>query len=184
MVMMGEVDTQDVSRSAAEQAVALVEGGADAIIIETQTDLMEAEAALQGCLDAVSVPVGVSFSFDSGPNNEFTMMGASVAQVYEMAKTNGASFVGANCGVGVESFEPIIRALAACGTDLPLWAKGNAGKPTVADDGTLCYSAPPEAYAHVVSGLIAAGAKFIGGCCGSGPAHVRAIAEALRNATP
>ena len=89
-----------------------------------------------------------------------------------------------NCGVGVESFEPIIRALAACGTDLPLWAKGNAGKPTVADDGTLCYSAPPEAYAHVVSGLIAAGAKFIGGCCGSGPAHVRAIAEALRNATP
>ncbi|HOJ32814.1 MAG TPA: homocysteine S-methyltransferase family protein [Candidatus Hydrogenedentes bacterium] len=180
MVMMGEIDAAEVTAAAAEQAVALVEGGVDAIVIETQTDLMEAEAALKGCLDAVNVPVGVSFSFDSGPNNEYTMMGVSVAQVYDMAKANGASFVGANCGVGIESFAPIVRSFSACGADLPLWVKGNAGKPTLGENGSLCYSAPPELYAGVVKELLDAGAKFIGGCCGSGPEHIRAIAEQMR----
>lgn len=180
MVVMGEVDPKEVEDSAAEQAAALIEGGADAIVIETQTDLIEAEAALRGCLAATDVPVGVSFTFDSGADNEFTMMGVSIPQAYEMAAANGASFVGANCGVGIESFSSIARAFSACGRTLPLWVKGNAGKPSIAGDGSLVYMASPDVYAHAVKSLLDAGAKFIGGCCGSAPAHIKAIADAMR----
>lgn len=180
MVMMGEADPAEVEESAAEQALALITGGADAIVIETQTDLVEAEATLRGCLRVVNAPVGVSFTFDSGPNNEFTMMGVSIPQAYEMAKTNGASFVGANCGVCIEAFVDIARRFAECGTDLPIWIKGNAGKPEADATGRTAYDASPETYAKVVKPLLEVGARFIGGCCGSSPAHIRAIARAMK----
>lgn len=91
MVMMGEISETEVEESAAEQARAMEEGGADAIVIETQTDLTEAEAALRGCLAACSLPVGVSFTFDSGKDNAFTMMGVNQEKAYAMAKRVGAS---------------------------------------------------------------------------------------------
>lgn len=179
MVMMGEVSPEEVEESAAEEASALAKGGADAVVIETQTDLVEAEAALRGALGACDLPVGVSFTFDSGADHDRTMMGVSIEQVYEMARTAGAAFVGANCGVGIETFVGIAGKFAACGSDLPVWIKGNAGLPEVGPDGNVVYSAPPEAYADAVEPLLKAGARFIGGCCGSGPDHVRAIAEKL-----
>lgn len=180
MVMMGEVDPADVEEAAAEQARAFADGGADAIVIETQSDLVEAEAMIQGVLKACDLPVGLSFTFDAGENNDRTMMGVSIPEVYALAKRTGASFVGANCGAGIETFVGIAQGFAACGCDLPIWVKGNAGKATLADDGRAVYEALPQDYAAVVPQLLASGAKFIGGCCGSSPEHIRAIAEALR----
>jgi 5-methyltetrahydrofolate--homocysteine methyltransferase len=171
-----------VEEAAAEQAAALVAGGADAIVIETQTDLVEAEAMLRGCLRACSVPIGVSFTFDSGPDNDRTMMGVGVAEVYALAKANGASLVGANCGAGIETFAPLVRQFVQCGRELPIWVKGNAGKAELDDAGNTIFAATPETYAEAVRPLLAAGARFIGGCCGSTPAHIRAIAHALASA--
>lgn len=179
MVMMGEISEKEVEEAAAEQARAMAEGGADAIVVETQTDLMEAEAALRGCLSACDLPVGVSFTFDAGKDNSFTMMGVNPEKAYAMAKRVGVSFVGANCGVGIESFVHIAQLYSAAGSDFPLWIKGNAGIPTLGPDGRSVYSAPPEVYSGVVEPLLASGAHFIGGCCGSNPDHIRAIAQKM-----
>ena len=207
MVMMGEADPDEVRAAAAEQARAFEEGGADAIVIETQSDLVEAGAALQGCLEACALPVGVSFTFDAGANNDRTMMGVSIPEAYNLAAAGGASFVGANCGTGIETFVGIAKAFQACAggetggrgpvsagggsggggvpgggqldRSLPLWIKGNAGRPQVDSAGNVRYNAGPEIFAAVVPPLLAAGARFIGGCCGSTPEHVRAIAKAL-----
>ncbi len=183
MVLMGEITEDEVEESAAEQARAMEEGGADAIIIETQTDLMEAEAALRGCLAACDLPVGVSFTFDSGKDHAFTMMGVNPEKAYAMAKRAGANFVGANCGAGIETFVKITQLYTQCGKDLPIWIKGNAGKPTVGPDGRSVYSAPPEMYSNVVEPLLAAGARFMGGCCGSNPNHIHAMAQKLASLT-
>jgi len=179
MVMMGDIDPAVVEEAAARQAHVLEAGGADAIVIETQSDIVEAEAILKGALRGCSLPVGVSFTFDSGENNDKTMMGVSIAQAYAMAKVYGASFVGANCGAGIETFPNIARQYAACGADLPIWIKGNAGLPETDGLGNMVFRAGPEIYAQAVPELLEAGARFIGGCCGSTPDHVRAIAKAM-----
>ncbi len=179
MVMMGEISEGEVEEAAAEQARAMAEGGADAIVIETQTDLMEAEASARGCLAACDLPVGISFTFDSGKGNSFTMMGVDPEQAYNMARRVGASFVGANCGAGIESFVHLASLFSKAGSELPIWIKGNAGLPSMGPDGRYFYSAPPELYSGVVEPLLAAGAHFIGGCCGSNPAHIQAIAHKM-----
>lgn len=179
MVMMGDIEPGVVEDAAARQAGVLEAGGADAIVIETQSDIAEAEAILKGALKGCSLPVGVSFTYDSGEHNDKTMMGVSIEQAYAMARTIGASFVGANCGAGIETFPNIARKYAACGTDLPIWVKGNAGLPETDGLGNMVFRAGPEVYAQTVPELLAAGARFIGGCCGSTPEHVRAIAQAM-----
>lgn len=182
MVCMGDLDAKDAEGIFAEQAAALAAGGADAIVVETQADLEEAKAALLAALRVTQVPVGVSFTFDSGKDKDRTMMGVSVAQAYEMARANGASFVGANCGLGIEAYIPIAQAFAKCGQDLPIWIKGNAGKPEVGPDGKSVYKATPDIFAKAAKPLLDAGAHFIGGCCGSTPAHIRALVAALKRA--
>ena len=179
MVMMGEVDAREVQESAKEQAAAMAEGGVDAIVVETQSDLQEAEASLCGALEGCDLPVGVTFTFDSGANNDYTMMGVSISEAYVLAKDHGASFVGANCGAGIETFVNIAEQYTACGCTLPIWVKGNAGLPELDENGNTVFRAKPEVYARVVPPLLAAGARFIGGCCGSTPRHVKAIAEAM-----
>lgn len=179
MVMMGDIDPAVVEEAAARQAHVLESGGADAIIIETQSDIAEAEASLKGALRGCSLPVGVSFTFDSGENNDKTMMGVSIAQAYAMAETIGASFVGANCGAGIDTFPNIAKQFAACGGALPIWIKGNAGLPETDGLGNMVFRAGPDIFAQTVPLLLEAGARFIGGCCGSTPDHVRAIAQAM-----
>jgi methionine synthase I (cobalamin-dependent) len=180
MVMAGDLEPKAVEDAFAEQAAALAAGGADALVVETQTDLVEAVAALKGCLRACKLPVGVTFSFDSGKDKTATMMGVTPQQAYAMAKENGASFVGANCGVGIDAYIPVARLLAQCGTDLPIWIKGNAGKPEVDADGKTTYRGSPEMFAAAVKPLLEAGVRFLGGCCGSTPVHIRAMSLALK----
>lgn len=182
MVMMGEISPEEVGDSAAEQAAAHEQGGADAIVIETQSDLVEAEATLRGALRGCSLPVGVSFTFDAGASHDMTMMGVSIAQVCAMAADAGAHFVGANCGTGIETFVSIAKQLTACACGLPVWVKGNAGLPELDENGNTVFRAKPEVYAKTVPLLLDAGAQFIGGCCGSSPDHIRAVRAAMDRA--
>jgi methionine synthase I (cobalamin-dependent) len=179
IVSMDELDPGKAEEVFAEQAAALAAGGADALCIETQSDLAEALAALKGCLRACTLPVGVTFTFDSGKDKDRTMMGVTVEQAYTMARVNGASFVGANCGLGIEGYIPIAKAFVACGRDLPIWIKGNAGKPEMGPDGKTVFKATPDVFANAVKPLLDLGVRFVGGCCGSTPVHIRAMAEAL-----
>lgn len=182
IVMMGEVTPEEVEQVGAEQAGALEAGGADAIVVETQSDLVEAEALLKGALAACALPVGVSFTYDFGVDNDRTMMGVSIPQAYKLAREMGASFVGANCGAGIETFVNIASQYGACGADIPIWVKGNAGKAEIDENGRTVYKAGPESYADTVPPLLGAGAWFIGGCCGSSPEHIKAVVAAMSSA--
>ncbi|HUY02498.1 MAG TPA: homocysteine S-methyltransferase family protein [Rhodocyclaceae bacterium] len=184
LVSLKQLDIAQAEAVFAEQAVALAAGGADALVIETMADLEEAKAALRACLRACDLPVGVSFTFDSGKEKNRTMMGVTAAQAWKAAREGGASFVGANCGIGIDAYVKLARELAQCGSDLPLWIKGNAGRPVMAADGSSHYNAGPEDFSRAVPELVAAGVRFIGGCCGSTPAHVAAIVAAIEDIRP
>ncbi len=179
MISMGDLDPGKAREVFAEQAAALAAGGADAICIETQSDLEEARAALRGCLEACSLPVGVTFTFDSGRDRDRTMMGVTVEQAWRLARDEGAAFTGANCGVGIENALPLAGRFIACGGDLPIWIKANAGRPEPGPDGRPVFRGAPEAFAEAAGPLLDLGVRFIGGCCGSTPDHVRAVAAAM-----
>jgi methionine synthase I (cobalamin-dependent) len=179
LIAMRTIDAAAIREAAAEQAAALAAGGVDAIVIETQAALDDARAALEGCLSACDLPVGVSFSFDSGRDNSRTMMGVRVAEAQRMAADGGASFVGANCGAGIEAMVEVARQFGACGGELPVWIKGNAGTPVLGPDGWSRYEAPVDLYARLAPALLEAGVRFVGGCCGSTPEHIRVLSRAL-----
>jgi 5-methyltetrahydrofolate--homocysteine methyltransferase len=180
MIALKTIDAATIADAAAEQARALADGGVDAIVVETQSALEDARAALEGALSACDLPVGVTFSFDSGKDRTRTMMGVRAVQAYEMARAAGASFVGANCGVGIEAVLEVARQFCACGGELPVWVKGNAGTPTAGPGGATRYQAPVDLYARHAPALVEVGVRFIGGCCGSTPAHIAALAAYLR----
>jgi methionine synthase I (cobalamin-dependent) len=183
-VSLKQIAAEEAEAAFAEQAAALAAGGVDAIVIETMSDLAEAEIALRACRAACDLPVGVSFTFDSGKEKNRTMMGVTTAQAWKLACDGGASFVGANCGIGIDAYIKVASEMAACGSELPLWIKGNAGRPEMDADGKTHYRALPEDFSRAVPELAAVGVRFIGGCCGSTPAHVRAIATAINSLSP
>jgi methionine synthase I (cobalamin-dependent) len=176
MLVDGDVD-EDVLRAAfAEQAIGLAEGGADGLVLETMSDVAEAALAVEA-VQATGLPVVACMTFDSGKQRNRTMTGATPAQAAERLTATGADVIGANCGMGVDTAAPIVAALAAA-TDRPIWIKANAGMPELVGRDVV-YSLGPDEYAAHVADLLAAGARFVGGCCGTTPAHIAAIREVL-----
>jgi 5-methyltetrahydrofolate--homocysteine methyltransferase len=175
MLSAGDVSREQLAEAFAAQASALA--AADALLIETMSDIEEAAIALRAA-HAAGLPVIVSFAFGSGRNRDRTMTGATPEQAARAMEAEGASAIGANCGAGVESFAGVCSRLrAAC--RLPVWIKPNAGLPEIVDD-RVTYSATPESFASYAPGLIAAGARFLGGCCGSNPDFIRALGRAIK----
>jgi methionine synthase I (cobalamin-dependent) len=172
LLMTGEVD-EDALRSAfSEQAEALASAGPHAIVIETLSDLAEADLALEAAR-ATGLPVVACMTFDSGKKRDRTMMGVTPEQAAEALTRAGADVVGANCGTGIDDYVPICRQLAAT-TDRPIWIKPNAGIPAL-EGGEVVYRTTPEEFAAKVGELVEAGACFVGGCCGTNPAFIRAM---------
>lgn len=174
LLMTGETTEAELRAAFAEQAQALAEGGAEAILIETMSDLAEAKLALEAARET-GLAVVVSMVFDSGRNKDRTMMGATPEQAARELDEAGAGAVGANCGSGIAAYIPICRRLRAA-TDRPLWIKPNAGLPELIEGRTV-YRTTPEEFASHVPALVEAGASFIGGCCGTGPEFIRKIVE-------
>jgi 5-methyltetrahydrofolate--homocysteine methyltransferase len=175
MLAAGEIGAEQVRAAFDAQAAALATAGADALLVETMSDIEEARLAAAAAKNT-GLPVIVSFAFDSGKNKDRTMMGATPEAVAAAMVEAGADAVGANCGVGVEYVAPICRRLhAAC--DLPIWIKPNAGLPKM--EGTsVRYGTTGEFFASHYSALRDAGASFLGGCCGSTPDFIRALVSA------
>jgi 5-methyltetrahydrofolate--homocysteine methyltransferase len=162
----------------AEQAQALNEGGVDVLVIETHFALEEAQAAVEGARQVTTLPLVVSFAYDRGVR---TMMGVKPAQVAEKFKALDVAAIGANCGTTLENMEKIVQEYAASNSGLFIWAKPNAGLPTVdAATGRSVYNVTPEQMGEFARRTVALGARIVGGCCGSSPAHVKAIAQAVK----
>jgi methionine synthase I (cobalamin-dependent) len=179
MLVSGEIASDQISAAFAAQAQSLAAAGADALLVETMSDIQEARLAVEAAR-STGLPVLASFAFDSGKNKDRTMMGATPEAVAAAMVEAGAHAVGANCGVGVEQAVPVCRRLhTAC--DLPVWIKPNAGLPTM--EGTaIRYGTSAEFFASYYAALRDAGASFLGGCCGSTPEFIRALVTARRAA--
>jgi len=172
MLAAGAVSETDLIDAYTEQVRALAGAGADGLVVETMTDLVEARIAVQAAV-ATGLPVVACMVFDSGKKRDRTMMGVGPEEAASVLTRVGVHVVGANCGTGIEDCVPICAALAAA-TERPIWIKPNAGQPEFVD-GRIVYRMSPATFAGYVPRLIAAGAKFIGGCCGTAPSFVAAI---------
>ena len=174
LLMSGEVSEEEMRTAFEEQARALAEAGADALVVETMSDLAEAKLAIAGAR-TTGLPVVACMVFDSGKNKDRTMMGATPEQAAQALGEAGADVIGANCGQGITGFTAICHRLRAA-TDRPLWIKPNAGLPEMVD-GQAHYSATPEDFAAIIPELVREGAAFVGGCCGTRPDFITAISR-------
>jgi 5-methyltetrahydrofolate--homocysteine methyltransferase len=179
MLMMGQV-TEDEMRSAfLEQAEALAEGGAHGLVIETMSDPVEAKIAIEAA-KSTGLPVVGCMTFDTGKEKDRTMMGTTPETMVEEVVSAGADVIGTNCGQGIAGFVSICQRLRAV-TNLPLWIKANAGLPEILD-GQVVYTTTPEEFVSHIPALMDAGANFIGGCCGTSPAFIQAVRQAIQSA--
>ncbi len=177
-----EAGEAELSANVAEQAAALRDGGVDAILFETFSELAELLMAVDAARSAAALPIIACMSFDSGPQRTRTMMGAEAAAVADALTTRGVDLIGSNCGCGAAEALPALVALRAH-THLPLWVKPNAGLPEL-DDGRLVYRQTPDQFADAAARLLEAGASVIGGCCGAGPEHIRRTAAVVSGGRP
>jgi methionine synthase I (cobalamin-dependent) len=179
ILMSGEVSPQQVASAFAAQAQSLAAAGADALLIETMSEIDEARLAVEAAR-RTGLPVIASFAFDSGKSKDRTMMGATPEAIVAAMVDAGVDAIGANCGVGVELSVPICARLhAAC--DLPIWIKPNAGLPTI--EGTsIRYATSADYFASHFAALADAGASFVGSCCGSTPEFIAALVAARSTA--
>ena len=160
----------------ARQATALAEGGADVIWIETMGDLEEARAAVEGAMQVTDLPIVVTMSFD---HHRRTQMGVAPAQAARTFWDMGVVATGGNCGKTLEDMEAVIQQMREAVPEAVLVAKPNAGLPRLVDDQTV-YDTSPEEMADFARRFVALGVKIVGGCCGSTPVHLAAIAAAVR----
>ncbi|MDR3232406.1 MAG: homocysteine S-methyltransferase family protein [Planctomycetaceae bacterium] len=172
VLMMGSTSPDEVYAAFLEQVRAAAAEHPDGIVIETMSDTAEAVLAVKAA-KTTGLPVAVTMVFDSGKNKDRTMMGTTPEQAVEQLTAAGADIIGSNCGQGIEGFIPICKRMRAV-TKLPLWMKANAGLPEAVGDKTV-YHQTPEKFAEAAKELIAAGADYIGGCCGTTPEYIRSL---------
>ncbi len=179
MLFLGQVTEAELAACFKEQIEALAEAGADGIVIETMSDLAEATIAVTAAR-AAGLPVVACMTFTSGKQGPRTMMGTTCAQAAQALEEAGADVIGANCGEGIEGFRIIVEQFRQA-TRLPLWVKPNAGVPELVD-GKAIYRMNAETFASYIPDLVAAGASFIGGCCGTSPEFISQMVRLLSKA--
>jgi methionine synthase I (cobalamin-dependent) len=182
MEPIGPLSIAQATEAFAEQAQALAAGGADVMWIETMSSAEEVQAAVAGAA-TTGLPIVCTLSFDT---NGRTMMGISPSDFAALEKTlvPRLAACGTNCGVGASEVVACIHNLAeAAGPDVVLVAKGNCGIPQYVD-GAICYNGTPELMAVYARMALDAGARIIGGCCGTSPKHLRAMRDALEAHSP
>ncbi len=175
----GPLEAEEVKATFAEEAKALAEGGVDFLLIETMFAFEEATAAFEGTRSVTDLPIVVSFSYDRGTR---TMMGVKPKDVIKKYSEMGAVMVGANCGTTLENMETIVKEYTATVPNFPLWVKPNAGVPHMdvqTEQGV--YDMTPEDMAAYARKYVELGARVVGGGCGNSPAHVAAIARAVKS---
>jgi 5-methyltetrahydrofolate--homocysteine methyltransferase len=161
-----------------EQAEVLAEGGVDGFIIETMFDLREALCALRACKGSSTLPAIVSIAFQTDRNSGMTMMGDAAEQCARQLADAGADVVGANCGDLDPNQMANVVALLKAATHLPILAQPNAGRPRLVENQTI-FDMEPAPFARGVGRCIEAGARAVGGCCGTTPEHIGAVHQGI-----
>ncbi len=162
-----------------EQVVALAEGGADAICVETMSSIHEAVQAIKATKENTSLPVICTFTFEAGPKGFRSMMGLKPDRAARETVSAGADVIGANCGNGIANMIEITQQMRAAAPNVPILIHANAGTP-IFENGKTVFKETPEFMASHVQRLVDAGANIIGGCCGTNPEHIAAMAKAVR----
>jgi 5-methyltetrahydrofolate--homocysteine methyltransferase len=181
MLIMGDITQKELYDCFAEQAIALSEGGADALVIETMSDIDEAVIAVKACRENTKTEVICTMTFEKTGDQAFhTMMGITPAHMVSSLTEAGAHIIGANCGNGIENMIGIVKEIRTIDTQIPVLIHANAGAP-VYSEGKTVFPETPDQMAGYLDLLIAAGANIIGGCCGTTPDHIRKIAQFVKN---
>jgi 5-methyltetrahydrofolate--homocysteine methyltransferase len=161
-----------------EQAEILAEAGVDGFIIETVFDLREALCALKACKDNFSLPVIVSIAFATETKGARTIMGNTASECAKQLTDAGANVIGANCGDLDPAQMAVVVSLLKKETNVPILTQPNAGRPKLVEDKTV-FDMEPESFTVGINKCLQAGAQIVGGCCGTTPAHIRAVADLL-----
>lgn len=180
---LGEITAKQAEVAFRDQAAALLSGGADAILVETMTDPEEAAIAIAAARAAGAPAVIGTFSFQKAKGEFRTMMGTSVKDCLARAVDAGADVVGSNCGTDLTlgDYVQLARELVAAASGRPVILQPNAGAPVLLG-GKAVYQETPDQLAAIVPALLAAGVRIIGGCCGTTPEHLAAMARVVRQA--
>lgn len=152
--------------------------GADLVLIETMSDLLEAKAALLAAKENCTLPVYVTMSFAADGRS---FLGCDPRTAAVTLASLGADAVGINCSLGPRELLPMVRELAGC-VRVPLLVQPNAGLPRIVDGNTV-FDVGPEEFAEMVGALLDAGATMAGGCCGTTPEHIRALRREMERRT-
>jgi len=175
MAPMGALTFEQALEAFAEQATALAEGGADALWVETMSDLAEARAAVTAARQATDLPVFCSLSFGRKAR---TMMGVTPRQAALELWPLGLTAIGANCGEGLDMIPEVLAQMRQALPEATLIAKPNAGLPKLVEGKTV-YDLAPEQFAGRMAEFVHLGAQIVGACCGSSPAYIAALARQL-----
>ncbi len=179
---LGTLKPDQVREAFMEQVKGLWEGGVDGLIVETMTALDELEVAIDAARSAgAGLPILASMSFDKGGAGFRTMMGVDAATAVGRMITLGVDAVGFNCGTAtLDEYVELAKVyVAAADGKVGVFAEPNAGKPELVD-GQAVYEVTPEQFAAACAKIRDAGIHILGGCCGSTPDHIRAVAESQR----
>lgn len=178
---LGDTTEDELAEIFRAQIEALLEGGADAILVETMSDPAEAAVGIRAAKSVANIPVVATFSFQKSAGGFRTMMGVSVAEALGRAAEAGADIVGANCGTDLtlRDYAELAAEIVGAAGSRPAILQPNAGAPKPVGDAVV-YDASPEEMAASARELRSAGIAIIGGCCGTTPAHLAAMATALK----
>jgi len=174
----GDTEPEAIAEAFGRQTRALIEAGADLICVETMIDINEARLAIEAARShSAEIPIVATMTFDATPRGFFTTMGVTVEQACAGLVEAGANIVGSNCGNGIDKMVEIAGEFATH-SSVPVIIQSNAGVPENVG-GEVIYPESPEFMAQRVGQLIDLGVVIIGGCCGTGPDHIRAIRAAI-----
>lgn len=179
---LGSLKEDELEGTFAEQARGLIEGGVDGFIIETMTALEEIKVAIAAVKSVSQLPILVSLAYDPAGESARTMMGVSPQQAVEQLGALGITGLGFNCGtLDMPGYVKLAQEYAAelKGTDLLLLAEPNAGRPELEGDKAV-YKLSPQDYTEALVKIEQAGAKVLGGCCGTTPEHIAAAISRIR----
>lgn len=180
LLMMGEVSEDELFEGFCTQVKALVQGGVDAICVETMSAIDEACCAIRAVKASSAAEVICTFTFEKTVTGDYrTMMGVSPIEMALAVIEAGADIIGTNCGNGIDGMIAIVKELRTVNATIPILVHANAGKPLM-QSGATVFPETPEVMAAKTADLISAGANIIGGCCGTTPEHIAALVAAVR----
>lgn len=179
MLIMEDVTESEMYDAFSEQAQALEKGGADASLVETMMAVDEAALAVKAVKENTKLEIICTFTFARTVTGEYrTMMGASPDETAKAMTEAGAGIVGSNCGNGMKQMVDIVGQIRKATPGFPVIVHANAGMP-VNVGGVDVFPETPEEMAGNAVAVVAAGAGIVGGCCGTTPAHITAIARRI-----